>query len=146
MVDGVADLIAHAGPHRVLPDGFAHVGLLVPAEDGTKTERAQRSVAAVPDERLPEIARLMLAHGIMDAGARNAIQDELWAAETAPDIPKRARRDIARSLDLDAFLPAYDHFKAMLEGLWDLRVDPLAGFASNDTSLRPPEVADRCPR
>lgn len=44
LIDGVADTIAHSGTHRVLPDGFARVGLPDPAEDGTKTERTQRSV------------------------------------------------------------------------------------------------------
>jgi dienelactone hydrolase len=60
LVDSVAGMIAHAGTQAVLPDGFVRVGLPVPTEDGTKSERAQRSVAAVPDERLPEVARHML--------------------------------------------------------------------------------------
>jgi hypothetical protein len=59
LVDGVACVIAHAGTHRVQADGFVRVGCPVPTEDGTKSERAQRGVAAVPDERLPEIARPM---------------------------------------------------------------------------------------
>ena len=62
--------MACAGTHRVLPDGLARVGLLGPIGDGTKTERAQRSVAAVPEERLPEIARLMLAHAVVASRQR----------------------------------------------------------------------------
>ncbi|MBQ1009403.1 hypothetical protein KBX53_00210 [Micromonospora sp. M51] len=135
LVDVVAKTIAHAGRHQDLPDQFTRVGLPVPTQDGTKTERAQRSVAAVSDERLPEIARLMLAHGLLSAGTRNAIQDVLWAVEATPDIPKRTRREIARSLDIGTFLPAYPQFRRMLEDLWDLDANPLAGFLLNDTSL-----------
>ena len=120
LVDGVAGMIAHTGTHQTLPDRFVRVGLPVPNEDGTKSERAQRSVAALPDERLPEVARLMLARGVVDAGTRNAIQDVLWSVDTAPAIPKRTRRDVARGLDLDEFLPAYSHFKALLDSLWVL--------------------------
>jgi hypothetical protein len=136
LVGGVAHTIAHAGRHVDLPDAFALVGLPVPEEEGnSKTERARLSVEAVPDERLPEIARSMLAHTGMDAGTRNAVQDVLWAAEISHDIPKRTRREIARDLDLEEFLPAYGNFKAMLGNLWILGTDPFAGFGMTDSSL-----------
>ncbi|MEU8048090.1 hypothetical protein AB0B71_28585 [Micromonospora echinofusca] len=124
LIDVAADGIAHSGPHRLLPDGFARVGLPVPTEDGSKSERAKRSVAAVPDERLPQVARLMLAQCVVDPSTRNAVQDVLWAAEPALAIPKRTRRDVARSLDLDDFLPFYNRFKALLHSLWVLGEEP----------------------
>ena len=49
----------------------------------------------------------MLAHAGMDAGTRNAIQDVVWTAGPHLEIPKRTRREIARDLDLDEFLPAH---------------------------------------
>jgi len=120
LVDGVAVKTAHDGRHVDIPTSFARVGLPEPAGDGTKTERAQRSVAAVPDEQLPEIARLMLAHGAVNAATRNEIQELLWLAHPGPRIQKRTRHEIARSLDLDEFLPAYDKFKALLDNIWVL--------------------------
>jgi hypothetical protein len=77
----------------------------------------------------------MIDYRAVESGTRNAIQDVLWAAETVPDIPKRTRREIARALDLDTFLPAYSQFKAMLDELWDIRIDPSGGFGMTDTSL-----------
>jgi len=137
LVDYVAYKIARAGTHQVLPDEFARVGLPVPTEEGTKTERAQRSVAAVPDEVLPEVARRMLADGAHDAGTRNAIQDVLWAVEATPTVQKRTRREIARGLDLDEFLPTFDRFEALLDRLWILGEEFLPFVSHSDgSSLR----------
>ncbi|MCL7456423.1 hypothetical protein ABT235_20685 [Micromonospora echinofusca] len=135
LVDGVACTIALGGPHRRLPAEFSRVGLPVPSEEGTKQERAQRSAAMTPDDRLPEVARLILANRVVDAGARNAIQDVLWAAEAGPTIQKRTRRDIARGLELAEFLPAFDRFEALLDSLWVLG-DEIPFFSLNDGSLR----------
>ena len=132
LVETVATGVAHAGRHVDLPAGFIRVGLPVPTEDGTKTERAERSVAALPDERLPEIARLMLADGIDEARSRNAMEDLLWAAEATSAIPKRTRRDIAGSLELEEFLPAYDRFKALLDRLWILGGEFDSLFSGDD--------------
>jgi hypothetical protein len=81
------------------------------------------------------IARAMLAHAGMDAGVRNTIQGILWAGEPSHEIPKRTRREIARGVDLDEFLPAYGQFKAMLADVWNLGADPFAGFGMTDSSL-----------
>lgn len=135
LVTHVALAVAHSGRHVDIAPGFAAVGLPVPSDEGSKTERAQRAAAAVPDERLPEIAQQMLARRVTDAATRNAMQDLLWAAEQVPDIPKRTRRDIARTLDLGVFLPAYAKFKTMLQSLWDLGADPFGGWLDRDTSL-----------
>jgi hypothetical protein len=132
LVEDVAVRIAHGGRHVDLPDAFARVGLPVPTEDGTKSERARRGVAAVPEERLSEIARRMLAHGAADAGTRNAIQEVLWAAEATPTIQKRTRREIARSLDLDEYLPAYERFEALLDSLWILGEEPVLFLSGSD--------------
>jgi AbiJ N-terminal domain 3 len=123
LVDGEAVKVAHAGTHQELPASFARVGLPVPSEKGTKTELGRMSVALLTDDELPEVARRMLASGGVEPGTRNAFQDVLWAADGAPPIPKRTRREIARTLDLDEFLPNYARFRHLLENLWDLGYD-----------------------
>lgn len=133
-IELAADRIAHAGPTHVLVAGLASVGLPDPPEGNTKSQLAAASVAATPDERLPEIAQRILDRGAEPA-LRNALQDLLWAAEPVPDIPKRLRREIARDLDLEPYLPGYTHFKAMLHELWDLSADDFGSFFGNDTSL-----------
>ncbi|MER6589674.1 AbiJ-related protein [Micromonospora chalcea] len=134
LVGVAADRIAHAGTTRELVARLARVGLPDPAEGNTKSQLAASSVAVTPDERLPEIAQRILDNGIQP-DLRNAIQDTLWAAEPAPDIPKRLRREIARDLDLEPYLPGYNRFKAMLHDLWDLSSDAFGSFFGNDTSL-----------
>jgi hypothetical protein len=133
-IEFAADRIAHAGPTRVLVAGLASVGLPDPPEGKTKSQLAASSVAATPDECLPEIAQRILDRDAEPA-LRNALQDLLWAAEPVPDIPKRLRREIARDLDLEPYLPGYPHFKAMLHELWDLSADDFGSFFGNDTSL-----------
>src|SRR5690348_2009092 len=97
LVEDVANTLAQAGRHVDLPDAFASVGLPVPEEAGnSKAQRARLSVDALTDEQLPEIARAILARTGMHAGVRNEMQDLLWVAELSHDIPKRARREIAR--------------------------------------------------
>lgn len=134
LIEVAADGIAHAGPTRELVAGLASVGLPDPPEGNTKSQMAASSVAAAPDERLPEIAQRILDRGAEPA-LRNALQDTLWAAEPALDIPKRLRREIARDLDLEPYLPGYPHFKAMLHQLWDLSTDDFGSFFGNNTSL-----------
>ncbi|MFG2041979.1 hypothetical protein [Dactylosporangium sp. NPDC048998] len=104
----------------------------VPTGEGSKTERARRSVETVPDEDLPGVARQILAAGVARADTRNAIEDLLWVAEPGPQIPARTRRDLARALDLDVFLPAYERFKALLHRLWVLGEDTDFFFTPGD--------------
>jgi hypothetical protein len=136
LVGDVATRIAQAGRHVDLPDAFARVGLPVPDQaDNGKAQRARLSVAALADEQLPEIGRAMRAHASLDAGVRNAIQDVLCAGEPSHEIPRRTRREIARDVDIDEFLPAYGQFKAMLADVLNPGTDAFGGFGMTDTSL-----------
>jgi len=55
---------------------------------------------------------------------RNAIEDVLWAAENPPRIPKRARRDIARALDIADLVRDGNQFLRLLERFWLLNESP----------------------
>ena len=89
----------------------------------TKRQRLDWCFADLADEGIPVVAERMLAGrlpGVLDAAARNAIDDVLWAGQGALEIPMRTRRDIALALDLDDVTPKPDRFMALLDRLWVL--------------------------
>jgi hypothetical protein len=134
--------------HDDLGEACAGVGLPVPprkaepdAEYGlSKRERVEWSLARLADEDVPAAARRMLDGWLPTALAavtRNAIEDILWAAQGALEIPRRTRRDIARAIDLDDVTLKDDRFMALLDRLWVLGGDdPLAFWADSTSSLR----------
>ena len=75
-----------------------------PRRRGSQARAGRRSFAALPDADLPAVAERILRARLplsLDAAARFAIEDVLWAGQGATEIPKRTRREIARDLDLD---------------------------------------------
>jgi very-short-patch-repair endonuclease len=113
-----------AYPHTVLDEVFERLGL--PPSGGTKRERVSQSLAALSDADLPMVAeRILTSQDLqLDAATRNAIEDVLWAAQDAYEIPKRTRREIARDLDLADLVYDADRFRALLERWWVLGDDP----------------------
>jgi hypothetical protein len=66
-----------------------------------------------------------------DPAARYAIEDVLWVGRGGPEIPKRARHEIARDLDLGVLTRKADRFTALLASLWVLDDNSL-GFLTHD--------------
>ena len=91
-----------------------------PPDEGSKRERVDHSFAALSDAELPKVAERILDNALADAETRNAIQDELWAGQGTPEIPKRTRREIARDLDLADLVYDTDRFMTLLGRLWVL--------------------------
>jgi very-short-patch-repair endonuclease len=74
---------------------------------------------------------------LASAETRNAIQDELWADQGTPVIPKRTRREIARVLDLTDLVYDADRFMTLLGRLWVLDdTSPFSLLTRIPTSLR----------
>ena len=105
----------------------------------SKRERIEWSLARMADEDVPVVAGRMLDGrplNVLDAAARNAVEDILWAGQGALEIPRRTRRDIARALDLDDITVKGERFMALLDRLWVLGGDPFAFLAGGAASLR----------
>ena len=140
LVGGVIATLPDHYTHRKLGEACERLGLPEPpGEDGhSKRGRVDDSFAALPDADLPRVAERILASDKPPqpaAATRNAIQDVLWAAQDAIDIPKRTRREIARDLDLDDLAIKPDRFMALLDRLWVLG-SPLDPWADGSSSLR----------
>lgn len=115
--------------HAMLGEACERLGLPEPSGEGegTKRERVNTSFAALSDADLPMVAeRVLMGELPLDAAARNAIQDVLWAGRGAYEIPKRTRHEIARDLDLADLVYDADRFTALLNRLWVLDDDPFA--------------------
>jgi hypothetical protein len=126
--------------HEKLAGACTALGLPEPSgvEAGSKRERVSMSLAALPDCGLPAVTERILA-GLLPvplrAAERNAIQDALWAGKGAVEIPRKARRDIARDLGFDDPALRRDGLMALLDRLWVLD-DPLFGPWAGRESLR----------
>src|SRR6266567_7470675 len=135
----VAGLTGHT--HRELGEACTRLGLPEPPDEGSKRERVDHSFAALSDAYLPKVAERILDNALASAETRNAIQDELWANQGAPDIPKRTRREIARALDLFDLVYDADRFMSSWAdcGCWTTRSTgssapkDVCAMASSDT-------------
>jgi len=105
-----------------------------PEGEISKRQRVSASLAALPDIGLPNAAKRILDRGIPKDNMRNAIEDVLWAAENPPRIPKRARRDIARALDIADLVRDGNQFLRLLERFWLLNESP-AGWSLDPASF-----------
>ena len=122
--------------HTTLVHYCAVLELPRPVEDGSKKERMLSSCAALEIGRLPAVAELLLQHYPPDTEDRNILQDLLWEGRF-PEISKRIRREIARSIEgIRLFLDG-THFDRLLDNLWVLDTDPFeALMGPSSKSLR----------
>ncbi|MFJ5668494.1 hypothetical protein ACIQAR_22660 [Micromonospora chalcea] len=121
IVGSIAHQVSQMATHTTLDDALAQLGLPASPGDGSKADRAEKSVAAVSDDQLPAVARKVLdGYEWLDAATRNRIQDLLWAGQPHPPIPKRTRREVARALSWDELLDHYQRFRVLLADLFVL--------------------------
>lgn len=120
----------------------------VPDDAGSKHDRIELSVSQVPDAELPQVTRRILeqSHVYVSASRRYQLEDLLWEEYTPPEIPKKARRDLARALNLSELAQHHDRFIRLLERFWiaedsGLSFAELEGLLWNGT--RPVTLRDR---
>ena len=119
LVTGLKD----AGTHTMLPTLCEELGLPAPGADGSKRERMTASFNSLADTDLPAVARKLLIRHPPSATTRNQIQDILWSDSACPPIPKRYRREVARSLNREELYGDARRFDELLERLWILDAD-----------------------
>ncbi|MFD0525982.1 hypothetical protein ACFQ1I_00005, partial [Kitasatospora arboriphila] len=130
----------HSCTHRQLTALGPELGLPIPGEDtGTKSERLEACLKALPDDNLlPAAQRLLHSPQVSVRGKeRFALEDAVWEAGAVIEIPGRVRRELADAIDLDELLYRPDRFERALERFWLLDDDPVALWTgSSSTSLR----------
>ncbi|WP_314223550.1 AbiJ-related protein [Streptomyces zaehneri] len=150
----VGEVVAGLGSltHRELNPAFEHLGMPpVPDDAGSKRDRIELSLSQVPDAELPQVTRRMLeqSHVHVRPPIRYQLEDLLWAEDAPPEIPKKARRELARALDLSELTQHHDRFTRLLDRFWiaaesDLSFQELEGLLLKGT--RPVTLRDRIER
>jgi very-short-patch-repair endonuclease len=125
------------GTHDVLPTICQGLGLPTRSCEGSKREKIGASFDGLCDAELPRVAERFLQLYPPSPCERNKLQDILWADTTAPEIPKRFRREVARTLAIDGIFLDAQRFDALLDRLWVLDDHPVAFLCGGvDRSLR----------
>ncbi|MGC5009056.1 hypothetical protein [Streptomyces sp. DT203] len=107
--------------HEALSPAFAQLGMPpIPQEAGSKRERVELSLGQVPDAELPRVTRGVLERGDVDErpSLRYQLEDLLWEEDSPPEIPKKARRELARALDLTDLAQHQERFLGLLDRYW----------------------------
>lgn len=123
----IGDAISNLGDvhtHATLNDALAELAMPpAPDEAGSKRERVQHSFTRTPDGQLHRVAERLLANGQVAAATRTRLEDLLWAEASPPQIPKRTRRELARSVSLAELCRSEARFIALLDRFWELGAD-----------------------
>jgi very-short-patch-repair endonuclease len=110
--------------HETLPSVFSNLDL--PTEnEGSKREKMEKSFDSIGDAQLPGVAERLLAIYPPPASIRNQIQDLLGEDSPLPEIPKRYRRQLAKSLSIEELYLDGRRFMELLDRLWTLDDDEL---------------------
>ncbi|WP_242515368.1 hypothetical protein [Sorangium cellulosum] len=117
--------LSQSSRHIDLPGICEQLGLSPPPreDEGSKAQRMAAALSAVSDLDLPSSARRLLTHFPPVASERNAIEELLWAGDSAFDIPKRFRRDVAKALSLTDLWIDSRRFGELLDRCWVLDVE-----------------------
>lgn len=109
--------------HQELPGICEEFDLPAPPAEGTKREKIASSFNTLPDAALPKLAERLLVRFPISPEKRNEIQDILWSSDSAPEIPKRFRREVARVLQINDICIDQEKFHCLLDRLWVLETD-----------------------
>lgn len=123
--------------HVNLPGACERLGLPPLPAEGSKRERLTASFQALPEANIPLVADRILKFHSLTASDRNALQDLLWMDVPTPEIPRKARREVARGIDIhDLFMDA-ERFDRLLSSVWVVEDDPMSVlFGADNRSLR----------
>ncbi|MFD3442527.1 hypothetical protein ACFWU3_34105 [Streptomyces sp. NPDC058685] len=130
--------------HATLNVAFEQLGMPpVPEDAGTKRERVDLSFRQVPESELPQITRRILEQRdiYVNPTIRHQLEDLLWAEDTPPEIPKKARRELARALDLSELAQHHDRFLHLLDRFWITEEQNLS-FDQLLNGMRPVTLTD----
>lgn len=128
--------LADSNTHRTLPEVCEPLALPALPNEGSKRERLSASFESLPDASLLLVATRLFQVYPPQAQERNAIQELLWADTAVPEIPKKARRDVARLLDVRDLYVSAERFEGLLNRLWILDDDPIELIFGGERSLR----------
>lgn len=146
----VGEVVAGLGrlTHRELTPALEQLGMPPAPEDaGSKRERIELSFSQVPDAELPQVTRRVLEQSYfsISASIRYQVEDLLWEEEAPLKIPKKARRELARALDLSELAQNHAPFLRLLDRFW-ITEEPGPSIDDLLNGRRPVTLRDRIER
>ncbi|MEU8645052.1 hypothetical protein AB0C91_24370 [Streptomyces sp. NPDC048674] len=134
--------------HRELTQAFEQLDMpAVPESAGSKRERVEESLRQVPDSEVPHLAHRVLGRRSLNLSPsiRFRLEDQLWAMDEPPEIPKKVRRELARALQLTELAQQHAPFMQLLDQLW-LAEETGLYFSSLLNGMRPVTLRDEIER
>ncbi|MFJ3249141.1 hypothetical protein [Streptomyces sp. NPDC086782] len=137
--------------HATLNPAFEQLGMPPVPDVGSKPERIELSFRQVPDAELPQVTQRVLEQSdvYVSPSIRYRLEDMLWEEDSPPEIPKKARRELARALDLSELAQHHERFLGLLERYWIIEEDGLSFEELNGLlvhGMRPVTLKDRIKR
>jgi len=105
-----------------MPELCTQLGLPVPAEGGDKRGRLHAAFDETSSDSIRELAQRMIVRGYLVGSLRNDVQELLWADGPSIELPKRARRELARALQRVDLFHSWEKFQGLLHSLFVLRI------------------------
>lgn len=123
----------------MLSQAFERLGMpAIPQDAGSKRVRVEQSFQQVPDTELPRLAQRLLQQQEFPFPVRpplrQQLEDLLWEEGAPLEIPKKARRDLARALNLPELTQHHDRFLQLLDRFW-VTAGPSLSFEDLSTLL-----------
>lgn len=120
-VGGLKDVYTHDD----LPEVCRRLGLPSPPpkDEGSKPERLEGSLKALPGTELVSVLSNLLLQESMSTPQRRVMEDALWAEQASVQVHQRVRREIARALDLEDLTQHSGRFMDLLDRFWILDGD-----------------------
>ena len=109
-----------------MPNFCTAIGLPHPPEAMSKRERLEGAFDLLADEQVPAFGQRLIDMGRVAGDARNALQELLWTGGPWPDVSKRLRREIARTIDQVGLYRDGKRFDALLDSLFVIGGDVIA--------------------
>jgi hypothetical protein len=117
--------LSQSNRHVDLPGVCQTLGLPAPPDEGSKRQRMLAAFEGVPDSNLKSVATRLLENFPLDSAPRYDLEETLWSDDSTVVIPKKFRRDLARSIETDDLFSDWSIFERLLDRFWVLESSPL---------------------
>jgi hypothetical protein len=122
----IAGSFKDSSTNAEMPNFCATIGLPHPPEAMSKRERLEGAFDLLADEDIHSFGQLLVDQGRVTGEARNALQELLWAGRPWPEVSKRLRREIARTVHQLGLYRDGKRFDSLLDGLFVIGGDVVA--------------------
>lgn len=137
--DALREVLGNQKPHYSdarIPELLSSLGLDDCAEYRSKREHLQKAVDAASDPKRVAAANRALELLSLPVHERDQLQELVWDDGTAPNVPGRYRRELAKNLNAVELCIDRAAFEQVLSELWKIDTMPAWDFTWSAPTLR----------